>query len=74
MVTFVIRFYSQARPFTSSEDSEGALLGSSPMSFLVLTAGPFCSEHYIGYIPLEIYRNASAERGGAGRVLVKQQL
>jgi len=36
--------------------------------------GGFGGEHYIGYIPLEIYRNASAERGGAGRVLVKQQL
>lgn len=33
----------------------------------------FCSEHYIGYIPLEIYQNASSteDKGIAGRLLVQ---
>jgi hypothetical protein len=41
------------------------------MSVTFLTAGPH-SEHYIGYIPLEIYQNAPPIRGVAGRVLVEQ--
>jgi len=34
--------------------------------------GGFGDEHYIGYIPLEIYQNASAAMGVAGRVLIEQ--
>lgn len=34
----------------------------------------FFSEHYIGYIPLEMYQNAAASRGVAGRVLVEQHI